>query len=57
MIKRMGMETLRQGPMWKGVEKARNCTECGECMPRCPYGLPIPDLIRENLSWLDEQTG
>ena len=28
------------------VEK---CTECGECMERCPYHLPIPDLLRENV--------
>ena len=33
--------------------KGRNCTECGDCMTRCPYELPIPDLIRENLRWLD----
>ena len=31
------------------------CTECGECMTRCPYNLPIPDLIKENLQWVDEQ--
>jgi len=35
------------------VEKARNCTECGECLPRCPYQLPIPELIKKNLAWLD----
>jgi hypothetical protein len=23
-------------------------------MTRCPYDLPIPDLIRENLDWLDQ---
>ncbi|MHA1710601.1 MAG: 4Fe-4S dicluster domain-containing protein [Candidatus Freyarchaeota archaeon] len=26
---------------------ANNCTECGECEPRCPYGLPIVRLIQE----------
>jgi predicted aldo/keto reductase-like oxidoreductase len=35
------------------IEKARNCSECGECLPRCPYHLPIPDLIKENLAWFD----
>jgi uncharacterized protein len=35
------------------IEKARNCTECGQCLDRCPYQLPIPDLIKENLEWYD----
>ena len=35
------------------VEKARNCSECEECMARCPYSLPIPELIKENLQWVD----
>jgi len=38
----------------KGLaEKARNCTECGDCLPRCPYHLPIPELIQKNLAWYD----
>jgi len=38
----------------KGVaEKARDCTECGDCLPRCPYQLPIPELIKKNLEWYD----
>jgi predicted aldo/keto reductase-like oxidoreductase len=35
------------------IEKARNCTECGDCLPRCPYQLPIPELIKKNLEWFD----
>jgi predicted aldo/keto reductase-like oxidoreductase len=57
LVKRMGRDLLLKGPMGMGVVKARNCTECGECMTRCPYELPIPDLIRENLRWLDEEAG
>ena len=57
MVKRMGNEALRKGPMWAGIERARDCTDCGECMTRCPYELPIPDLMRENLRWLDELEG
>ncbi|MFC1858706.1 aldo/keto reductase [Thermodesulfobacteriota bacterium] len=30
-----------------GVE---NCIECGECIEKCPYDLPIPDLLKENLA-------
>ena len=55
MVRRMGLETLRNGPFWGALNKGRDCTECGECMTRCPYELPIPDLIRENLRWLDEE--
>ena len=55
LVKRMGSETFNAGPFAKIVAKGRNCTECGTCMTRCPYELPIPDLIRENLDWLDEQ--
>jgi len=55
MVKRMGNNILREGWRPKAIEKARHCSECGECMPRCPYQLPIPDLIKENLRWVDEQ--
>jgi uncharacterized protein len=26
---------------------AANCTECGSCLPECPYGLPIVDMLKE----------
>jgi len=32
------------------MKKAETCVECGECAEKCPYELPIPDLIKENLS-------
>jgi predicted aldo/keto reductase-like oxidoreductase len=32
------------------MESAENCDECGECIEKCPYDLPIPDLLKENLS-------
>ena len=27
---------------------ARDCTQCGECRSRCPYGLDAPELVRRN---------
>jgi predicted aldo/keto reductase-like oxidoreductase len=52
---RMGTDYFLDGPPRQGIEKARHCSECGECMTRCPYELPIPDLIKENLEWWDDQ--
>ncbi len=55
MVKRMGPSILTRGWPKEAVEKARGCTECGQCLERCPYELPIPDLIKENLRWVDEK--
>ncbi len=35
------------------VEPARNCTQCGECEPKCPYKLPIREMIVEHLEFYD----
>ncbi len=32
------------------MESVEKCVECGECEQRCPYHLPIPHLLRENLA-------
>jgi len=53
VIKRFGPHAQEVGWMKDLIEKARNCSECGECLPRCPYQLPIPGLIKENLAWFD----
>lgn len=54
MLKRMGPAVL-QTPMFKNMlEKAADCTECGDCLERCPYNLPIPDMIKTNLNWANE---
>jgi predicted aldo/keto reductase-like oxidoreductase len=55
MVKRMGQRVLQKGRHREAIDKARNCTACGVCKERCPYQLPIPDLIEENLRWFDEQ--
>jgi predicted aldo/keto reductase-like oxidoreductase len=36
------------------IERARDCTECRECVERCPYDLDIPELLKENIKeWED----
>ncbi|MCQ2550736.1 MAG: aldo/keto reductase [Clostridia bacterium] len=37
------------GEYWqKEMENTKNCTGCGQCIEKCPYSLPVPDLLKEN---------
>jgi predicted aldo/keto reductase-like oxidoreductase len=53
-IKRMGLDALQTPMFAKMLEKAAACTECGDCMGRCPYNLPIPEMIKNNLHYANE---
>jgi uncharacterized protein len=53
-IKRLGPQALKNMLILSLMKKAAECTGCGECMTRCPYSLPIPDMIKENLAWVEE---
>lgn len=33
----------------EAVSSVEQCVECGECVERCPYGLPIPEMLKENV--------
>ena len=35
------------------METVRGCIDCGECATRCPYNLPIPEMLREHLAMYD----
>jgi predicted aldo/keto reductase-like oxidoreductase len=55
-----GIVARRMGPdkaagfAAKTMEAARSCIECGECVDRCPYGLPIPEMIKAYLALYDQ---
>ena len=53
-VKRMGPKALDHPMFKKMLESAAGCSECGECMTRCPYSLPIPEMIKENIRWAQE---
>ena len=53
IIKRMPF-TVAMNFLEKAIEKAKQCTECEECIQKCPYNLEIPTLLKENISfWKD----
>ncbi len=31
------------------MKKAEKCIGCGACLPKCPYGLNIPKLLKKNI--------
>jgi aryl-alcohol dehydrogenase-like predicted oxidoreductase len=39
------------GMVDKAMAAVANCSDCGECEKRCPYELPIRQLIKEQLEW------
>lgn len=36
------------------MESVENCDTCGACMERCPYDLPIPDMLKINYDRYEE---
>jgi predicted aldo/keto reductase-like oxidoreductase len=48
LIQKTSPTSIFSSPMAVELEKAANCTECGDCEERCPYHLPIRKLIAQN---------
>ena len=49
LAKRLPAVRLFTGKFAESFAKAANCTECGECEERCPYQLPIREMLKEHL--------
>jgi predicted aldo/keto reductase-like oxidoreductase len=52
--KRLPEERFFSGMVTPAMEKAAQCSECGECEKRCPYNLPIRDMIKEQVAWYQD---
>ena len=52
--KRYPPERVFSGTFAEAMEKATYCNECSECEPRCPYYLPIREMIAEKVDWYQE---
>jgi len=54
--KRLHAERLFTGWIARAVESVENCIECGECEDKCPYHLPIREMIVENMELYESVT-
>jgi predicted aldo/keto reductase-like oxidoreductase len=52
--KRLPPQRMFSGWISEGMEKAATCTECGDCEEKCPYKLPIREIIAERSLWYQE---
>ena len=51
--KRFPVERFSTGWIAEGIESGKNCVQCGECEEKCPYLLPIREMIIENLEFYE----
>jgi len=52
MVKRFSLEIILRNEA--NVARARKCTECEECVERCPYNLSIPQLLKKNIAYFEK---
>jgi predicted aldo/keto reductase-like oxidoreductase len=54
-LKRFSEEKLLEGWIADAIQTGENCIECGECEEKCPYHLPIREMIIENIALYERQ--
>ena len=52
---RIPIERIFTGAFGKALEQAVDCTECGDCEERCPYHLPIREMMKEMVARYQEE--
>ena len=53
--KRFPPERFFTGRIDAVMSKAADCSECGECEERCPYELPIREILAERVAWYQKE--
>jgi len=54
--RRFPPERFKGGGLGQAIEQAKECIECGECEERCPYHLPIREMLKENVAFYESVT-
>jgi predicted aldo/keto reductase-like oxidoreductase len=53
-LQRLPAERLADGWLAEAAASARDCVECSECEEKCPYQLPIREMLVENIAFYEE---
>jgi predicted aldo/keto reductase-like oxidoreductase len=53
-VKRLPPDWCLRGFVTESMEKAATCIDCGECEARCPYGLPIREMLKEHYDLFEQ---
>jgi predicted aldo/keto reductase-like oxidoreductase len=53
-VKRMGLTPQKEKQLQEDAKKAGECIECGTCETRCPYHLPIRELLKVKRKYIEE---
>lgn len=51
VVRRMGALRYKEWGAARFIASAAKCEECGACITKCPYRLPVPELIREAVAY------
>jgi uncharacterized protein len=52
--RRFPSDTVFSPSFARAMAKAAECSDCGECETRCPYHLPIREIMKEQIEWYRE---